>query len=168
MIERQLRFGKKFSIVAVAEGAMSRKEAAARQARITKPALDPAQPAAEEKDAHGYKLVRESLASRLARELQVRTRTEARVTSLGHVQRGGVPSAADRLLATLLGVKAAHLLAEGHYNVLWRPVTARRFPSPWKRWRAGRTLCPWIIPGGDGPARWAPTWGLAMPSFSAC
>ena len=57
--------------------------------------------------------MKENLASRLARNLQRLTNTEARVTSLGHVQRGGVPSAADRLLTTQLGAKAAELLAEG-------------------------------------------------------
>jgi 6-phosphofructokinase 1 len=40
------------------------------------------------------------------------------VTSLGHVQRGGIPSAADRLLCARLGARAAELLAEGHYNVM--------------------------------------------------
>ena len=43
---------------------------------------------------------------------------KARVTTLGHVQRGGGPSAADRLLCTRLGTTAAQLLAEGRYNVM--------------------------------------------------
>ncbi|MDA1142701.1 MAG: 6-phosphofructokinase, partial [Planctomycetota bacterium] len=63
-----------------------------------------------------YQLVDESKASRLARKLQELTGTEARVTSLGHVQRGGIPTPTDRLLCTLLGSKAAELLAEGRYN----------------------------------------------------
>lgn len=122
MLERQQRHGKKFSIIAVAEGARSRQEVA-NDSRRKKKVPAPAQPAAGndegDTDSHeGYKLVRESLASRIARELQVITGTEARVTSLGHVQRGGVPSAADRLLATQLGVKAAELLAAGRYNVM--------------------------------------------------
>ena len=122
MLERQQRYGKKFSIIAVAEGARSRQEVANDSGRKKK--MTPkAQPTAgndegETETQEGYKLVRESLASRIARELQVITGTEARVTSLGHVQRGGVPSAADRLLATQLGVKAAELLAAGRYNVM--------------------------------------------------
>ncbi|MFZ2957967.1 MAG: ATP-dependent 6-phosphofructokinase [Candidatus Ozemobacteraceae bacterium] len=64
------------------------------------------------------RLVQEPKASRIARELQQLTGVEARVTSLGHVVRGGSPSAADRLLCTRLGVKAAELLAEGIYNVM--------------------------------------------------
>lgn len=42
----------------------------------------------------------------LAKEIESRTRFEARVTVLGHTQRGGSPSAADRILATRLGIAA--------------------------------------------------------------
>jgi len=41
---------------------------------------------------------------------------EVRVTVLGHIQRGGMPSAADRLLATRLGLHAATLAHEGRWN----------------------------------------------------
>lgn len=43
---------------------------------------------------------------------------EVRVTTLGHVQRGGAPQAFDRLLATQFGVKAAECMANGQYGVL--------------------------------------------------
>jgi 6-phosphofructokinase 1 len=43
---------------------------------------------------------------------------EMRVTVLGHVQRGGVPAASDRLLATRLGAAATDCLARGDYGVL--------------------------------------------------
>jgi phosphofructokinase-like protein len=115
LLERQRRFGKKFSIIVVSEGAISREEAERKRDDSRKKDLARA---AREAAFNEYKLVQESLASRLARQLQELTRTEARVTSLGHVQRGGVPTAADRLLCTRLGVKAADLLAEGVYNVL--------------------------------------------------
>ena len=116
LLRRQRRYGRKFSIVCVAEGAVSREEAAARDAGRRRGGE---QPAAPDKDAfRGYRLVRESLASRLARQLQDLTRTEARVTTLGHVQRGGAPTAADRLLCTQLGVTAAELLAAGTHNVM--------------------------------------------------
>jgi 6-phosphofructokinase 1 len=65
-----------------------------------------------------YHFVQEPIASRIARKLQERTGIEARVTSLGHVQRGGTPTAFDRWLCTRLGTKAAQLLARGEYNVL--------------------------------------------------
>ena len=65
-----------------------------------------------------YHVVQEPMASRLARHLQALTGVEARVTSLGHVQRGGIPTAFDRTLSTMMGAKAAELLAEGTYNVM--------------------------------------------------
>jgi 6-phosphofructokinase 1 len=65
-----------------------------------------------------YHVVQEPMASRLARHLQALTGVEARVTSLGHVQRGGVPTAFDRTLSTMMGAKAAELLSEGTYNVM--------------------------------------------------
>ncbi len=121
--ERKRRYGKRFSIVCVAEGAKSRTEAAELQAKAENEKLEKklqklASSAEEAAGPGGFRLVKESLASRLARNLQRLTSTEARVTSLGHVQRGGVPSASDRLLATRLGAAAAGLMAEGTYNVL--------------------------------------------------
>ncbi len=116
LLRRQRRYGRKFSIVCVAEGAVSREEAAEQGPGRRKGGKD--EEPAEHEDETGYRLVKESLASRLARQLQELTRTEARVTTLGHVQRGGVPTSTDRLLCTGLGVKAAELLAAGHYNVM--------------------------------------------------
>ncbi len=65
-----------------------------------------------------YHIVQEPIASRIAREVQELTGIDARVTSLGHVQRGGIPTAFDRWLCTRLGTKAAQLLAKGVYNVM--------------------------------------------------
>ena len=69
-------------------------------------------------DERSFTLVQEPMASRMARELQSLTGIEARVTSLGHVQRGGTPTPADRLLCTRLGVRAAQLLADGASDVM--------------------------------------------------
>lgn len=44
--------------------------------------------------------------TRLAEEIEARTGYETRVTTLGHVQRGGTPTAFDRVLATRFGVAA--------------------------------------------------------------
>ena len=55
---------------------------------------------------------------RLARQLEELTHLESRVTILGYVQRGGTPSAADRLLATRLGTACADLIEEGVSGVM--------------------------------------------------
>ena len=55
---------------------------------------------------------------RLAQQLEARTGLESRLTILGHLQRGGTPSATDRLLATRLGSACAALIAEGVHGVM--------------------------------------------------
>ncbi|MBD3392252.1 MAG: ATP-dependent 6-phosphofructokinase [Chitinivibrionales bacterium] len=127
LLERR-RSAKRFSIIAVAEGAVSKEEAAhiAAEKKSGKKAKNKEkkkhkkdQRRAEANAEHlPYHLVRESKASSLARKLQQFTGTEGRVTSLGHMQRGGIPSATDRALCTQLGTKAAELLADGTYNVM--------------------------------------------------
>ena len=131
LLERQRRYGKKFSIVAVAEGAKSRAEDEARRQKEEIIARRHARRRSSNgDDFHDYKLVKESLASRLARQLQALTRNDARITSLGHVQRGGEPTANDRVLATKLGVKAAELLAAGQFNVMVAARGAECVPVP--------------------------------------
>ena len=104
---------KRFSIVAVAEGAISTEEAEEKSAGNGKKKKGDA---FVKKD--GVRLIQEPKASRIAREIQQLSGIEARVTSLGHIQRGGIPSPTDRLLCTRLGTKAGELLAEGTYNVM--------------------------------------------------
>ncbi len=52
----------------------------------------------------------------LAREIEKRTNHESRHVVLGHLQRGGSPTAFDRVLATRLGVRAAELISEGRFG----------------------------------------------------
>ena len=52
----------------------------------------------------------------LGREIEQRTGFETRVTVLGHVQRGGSPTARDRVLATRFGLKAADLAHAGEFG----------------------------------------------------
>src|SRR6478752_5460516 len=52
----------------------------------------------------------------LAREIESRTGFETRVTTLGHIQRGGSPTAHDRVLATRYGLKAAELVHAGSWG----------------------------------------------------
>jgi 6-phosphofructokinase 1 len=108
--------GKRFSIVAIAEGALSRAEATA-LAKGQKPAKKSGS-AAPNIDSNGMHLVQEPMSSRVARQIQHLTGLEARVTQLGHVQRGGTPSPTDRLLCTRLGTRAGELLMQGVYNVM--------------------------------------------------
>jgi len=137
LLERR-RSGKRFSIVAVAEGARSREEAAVaareekkggkKKGKGRKPEEEvfrdetrEGQPLVVRKvhdEVQAYHVVQEPMASRIARQLQERTGTEVRVTSLGHVLRGGIPSAFDRMLCTLLGTKAAELIAQGVNGVM--------------------------------------------------
>lgn len=54
----------------------------------------------------------------VARQIEARMGMELRVTVLGHVQRGGTPTAFDRLIASRLGAKAVDLLAAGESNLM--------------------------------------------------
>ncbi|WP_458247467.1 6-phosphofructokinase [Streptomyces sp. MAI_2237] len=54
----------------------------------------------------------------LAREIEGRTGTEARTTVLGHVQRGGIPSAFDRWLATRFGLHAVDAVKDGAFGTM--------------------------------------------------
>ena len=54
----------------------------------------------------------------LASEIEARTGYDCRVTVLGHTQRGGPPSAFDRILATKLGVAAVDEMARGNFGVM--------------------------------------------------
>ncbi|GAB2879529.1 6-phosphofructokinase [Nocardioides pacificus] len=56
------------------------------------------------------------IGERLAQEIEKRTGKEARSVVLGHIQRGGTPTAFDRWLATRLGLEAADAVADGDYG----------------------------------------------------
>ena len=121
-IRARKRKGKPFSIVAVAEGAVSSQEAL--QAQSSKKKDKKAKQAAIEEP----ELVYAERTLGLAKQLELLTGLEARVTILGHLQRGGTPSAADRILATRLGTAAADLIQQRQYGVM---VAARgEFTEP--------------------------------------
>ena len=109
------RKGKRFSIVAIAEGAMSFEEA--EQLAVASAAADGKgkSKSAETESMTGYG---REVSLKLALQLQQATGLEARVTVLGHLQRGGTPTPADRLLATRLGTAAADLVQEGIFGVM--------------------------------------------------
>lgn len=103
-IRSRRRHGKRFSIVAVAEGARSIQDAL--------------ENGKKKKNTDKTQKEPEPVGNRVARELLEATGIDCRVTALGHVQRGGGPTAADRLLCTRLGTTAGLLLKKGTYNVM--------------------------------------------------
>ncbi|MCI7306453.1 MULTISPECIES: 6-phosphofructokinase [Trueperella] len=119
-IERRRANGLSFSVVAVAEGAMPIEEAKQLEyARtLVKDASSPEAKAIAKKSVKAIESSHRGTSLALAQELESLTGLEARVTILGHVQRGGTPNGADRLLGTRLGVAGAAAVAEGHFNVM--------------------------------------------------
>ncbi|HXG11444.1 MAG TPA: ATP-dependent 6-phosphofructokinase [Gemmataceae bacterium] len=137
LTERRRR-GKWFSIVAVAEGAVPRrsgkpiaaavelaavaaregkkdKKKSKRDAKDGKAKAGP--PPASNGNEAGLDDAGDGRASSLvAKAISRRLGMDTRVTVLGHLQRGGVPTASDRILATRFGTHAAELLAQGKYN----------------------------------------------------
>jgi 6-phosphofructokinase 1 len=123
LTERRRR-GKWFSILAVAEGAVPKRTVPVTAVTRTsgKKAGKKGSKEAKEKrktssngaalDAAGEGRVSSAVAKAISRRLGI----ETRVTVLGHLQRGGVPTPFDRILATRFGAHAAELLAEGKYN----------------------------------------------------
>lgn len=70
-----------------------------------------------EKDAFGHVRLG-GIGDRLAREIEDRTGKEARAVVLGHIQRGGTPTAFDRWLATRFGLQAADAVADGDFGTM--------------------------------------------------
>ncbi|MBQ5470825.1 MAG: 6-phosphofructokinase [Treponema sp.] len=94
--------GKGFSIIVVAEGALSVDEA-----KMDKKAFKRARAA-----------MPQSIGYRVAKELEEATGAEVRVSVLGYLQRGGTPSPYDRVLATQFGTTAAEMLVKGEFGNL--------------------------------------------------
>lgn len=119
-IRQRSRQGKNFSIVAVAEGAMSKEEAATVQT-----ATDFMEKVESKKEKKVAKVQLKELKTQhtgnifpLAKKLEELTGLESRVTILGHLQRGGTPSPVDRLLATRLGTAGASMINEDNYGMM--------------------------------------------------
>jgi ATP-dependent phosphofructokinase / diphosphate-dependent phosphofructokinase len=119
-IKARSRSGKSFSIIAVAEGALSRNQ------RTQMDDLEDKLRTAKDKDEKKQvkKVMEEINGMRsshtmiLAQKLEELTGIESRVTILGHLQRGGTPSAADRILATKLGTACAEFINREQYGVM--------------------------------------------------
>lgn len=119
-IKNRSRSGKSFSIVAVAEGALSKSQ------KKQMDELEASLKAAENKDEKKQvkKVIseiqgmRSSHTLKLAQKLEELTGIESRVTILGHLQRGGTPSSTDRLLATKLGTACVEFINQEKYGIL--------------------------------------------------
>ena len=100
-LKERSRRGRNYSVVVVAEGAMS---------------VEEEQMSKKERKKFRSETVVSSISHRIANEIEIETSMESRATVLGYVQRGGIPSPADRILATSLGTGAAEHLARGEYG----------------------------------------------------
>lgn len=100
-IEQRKKQGKGFTILAVAEGAISKEDAALSKKDYKK-----------KKEKSPYP----SISYELAAQIAERTGTEARVTVPGHTQRGGSPNSYDRVLSTRLGSAAAQAIIDGDFG----------------------------------------------------
>jgi ATP-dependent phosphofructokinase / diphosphate-dependent phosphofructokinase len=103
LIRRRHSRGRFFSIVVVAEGALPMEG--------TMETVE----AAEDEFGHARL---GGIGQRLEREIAQRTGFDARATVLGHIQRGGTPTAFDRVLATRLGLAAVDAANEGRWGVM--------------------------------------------------
>lgn len=103
-ITKRTKAGKRFSILAVAEGAISKEDASMSKKEL------------KEKKKNG--VVYPSVAYEIGARIQEVTGSEVRVTVPGHMQRGGEPCPYDRVLATRLGAAAAELIINEEYGYM--------------------------------------------------
>ena len=102
-IEKRTREGKRFSILAVAEGAISKEDAKLKKKEYKEKLANRKYP---------------SIAYELAEQIEKETDKEVRITVPGHTQRGGTPCAYDRVFATRVGAKAAELILNEEYGYM--------------------------------------------------
>ncbi|MFJ8073206.1 ATP-dependent 6-phosphofructokinase [Streptomyces sp. NPDC096176] len=103
MVEERFSRGKKFAVICVAEGAH--------------PAEGSMEYAKGEIDQFGHERF-QGIGNRLAAELERRLGKEAKPVILGHVQRGGTPTAYDRVLATRFGWHAVEAAHRGEFGMM--------------------------------------------------
>jgi 6-phosphofructokinase 1 len=95
VLESRRKRGRTFSIVVVAEGAS---------------------PGGEPLPEHVGEGISTGVGYRIAQEISRRLGVETRVTILGHIQRGGSPTAFDRILATRFGIRAVEMIRDGAFG----------------------------------------------------
>lgn len=102
-IKNRTKAGKHFTIIAVAEGAISKEDA-----KLSK----------KEYKEKLKKRKYPSIAYELAEQIQSGTEQEVRITIPGHMQRGGSPCPYDRVISTRLGAAAARLILDKEYGYM--------------------------------------------------
>ena len=102
-IEHRMETGSRFTIVAVAEGAISKEDAALSKKEYKKKLAERTSP---------------SIVYDIAKEIEAKTGRETRVAIPGHTQRGGQPDAQDRIFATQCGVEAALGCLRGEFGYM--------------------------------------------------
>lgn len=102
-INKRAKAGKNFTIIAVAEGAISKSDA-----KLSK----------KELKAKMAKKTYPSVAYEIAEKIQKRTNQEVRITVPGHTQRGGSPCPYDRVLSIRLGAAAANLILKKEFGYM--------------------------------------------------
>jgi len=119
-IRKRIRIGKRFSIVVIAEGAIPYEQSSQTKdiEQKIKQNMDIEEKKKMEELLSNIKNSRKDHALELAAHLELLTGLETRVTILGHLQRGGTPSAADRLLATKLGAAAADFIHQKKFGIM--------------------------------------------------
>jgi len=116
-ISRRAKSGKRFTILAVAEGAISTEDAKLSKKEYAKKVADRKSP---------------SIAYELADDISKKTGYEVRVTVPGHMQRGGSPVPYDRVLSTRLGAKAADLIINKKFGYMVALKRMEIVPVPLK------------------------------------
>ncbi|MCQ4022473.1 MULTISPECIES: 6-phosphofructokinase [unclassified Ruminococcus] len=116
-VKQRTENGKNFSILAVAEGAIT-KELAAMPKKQRKAAV--------------AEMAYPSISYKIAHEVEQATGQETRVTVPGHFQRGGSPCPYDRVLSTRFGTKAAELIINKQYGNMVALIDNKVVPVPLK------------------------------------
>ena len=102
-VEKRIKNGNKFTILAVAEGAISKEDAALSKKEYKEKLANSPYP---------------SVSYEVAAQIQELTGQEVRVTVPGHMQRGGSPCPYDRVFASRLGSEAGKLILKGEYGFM--------------------------------------------------
>lgn len=102
-VQKRTEQGKRFSILAVAEGAISKEDAALSKKEYKKKLKEMPFP---------------SISYKVGKEIEEKTGQEIRITVPGHTQRGGEPCPYDRVISTRFGVAAAELVIKEQYGFM--------------------------------------------------